>query len=98
MCRGFRSEIVDRGAGGSFDISGEARIQRGVANDALDVRRRKVLLPGRDRHKLGDLPPSHRHPHRLARFDLAQHGTDVVTQLALWNLSIRTHNFYKGSS
>lgn len=35
-----RSELLDRGAGDVFDISGEAWIEWGVANDALDVGRR----------------------------------------------------------
>ncbi len=44
----------------------------------------------RHRHELGHGAPAHRHPHRRARFHLAQHGTDVVAQLPLGDLSLRS--------
>src|SRR5581483_9709977 len=44
-----RSELVDRRAGDRFEIGGEGAIERRFAHDALNVRRRQVLLGALER-------------------------------------------------
>ena len=68
MCRGLRSQLVDRGTSDAFDIGGEALIKWGIASNPLDIRRREVVLRGEKRHQFGDRAPSHCYPDRLTCF------------------------------
>jgi hypothetical protein len=82
-CRGCRSELVDRGAGGSFHVGGEARIKRGFANDTLNLIGSEVILPWGHWNQVRHRAAAHGDPNVASGFDLAEDRADVVAQLPL---------------